>query len=362
MIRSNPVSLDRQLDTARVEADQIADAAVADLSESELSRCWTNLQGWTGNSDPPPANLPSSLRNFLSSSADLPHWVDQDRLRIAERVYHRYPADLLASLLYASLPECYAASDGASALIQTNRMVGSPGARLVTTAKFVVDVMSRDSLAPGGTGIRSAQKVRWMHAVVRRRIAESEGWEPSKGIPINQEHLVGTLVAFSQVSVDALTRLGVGIDTIEQDAYLHKWEVVGHLLGIKSELLPGTVPEARSLTNVIRQRNHRRSEAGLQLMTELMTFARSRFPPPVSGIPGALVHYLAPSVADILGVPPATNSRHWIALLRGAFLLRRRANAMLPGTRVLDLYNRLLFVRSVLWIETHLHRRSLSST
>lgn len=335
---------------------------VADLSRTELARSWASLHTWTRDSDPPPANLPSAVRDFLSSSANLPQWVDHDKLRLAERVYHRYPADLLAMLLYASLPECYAASDGAYLLARTDRMVGSPGVRLVTTARFVVDVMSRDSLGPKGRGIRGVQKVRWMHAVVRRRVSEGRDTDLSTGVPINQEHLLGTLMAFSQVSIDALTSLGVGINTFEQDAYLHKWNAIGHLLGIKSEYLPGTVPQARMLTDVIRQRNHHRSEAGQLLMAELLAFAQSRFPPLAAGIPGALVRSLAPHAADILGVPPPNRSRLWIALLRVGFSMRRRVNAVLPGSRVLDLYNRLLFVRLVLWIESHLGRGSPTSS
>lgn len=120
--------------------------------------------------------------------------------------------------------------------------------------------MSPDSLMPRGGGIRSIQKTRWMHAVVRRQSIKSGNLDLAKGVPINQEHLLGTLAAFSPVSIDALTKLGGRISASEQAAYMHHWAVIGYLLGIKDEYLPRSVDQARAITAVIRQRNHRSSE------------------------------------------------------------------------------------------------------
>lgn len=346
------------LETARDEADPAADQVAADISASELSRSWVILRGWKKNSEPVPAALPTSLREFFEESAALPRWADPEKLQDAHRLYARYPADLLAMLLYAALPECYAAPDGASVLSQTNSMAASPGLRLLVTAKFVVDVMSRDSLMPEGNGIRSVQKVRWMHALVRQRLTKTGDWASEKGVPINQEHLSGTLIAFSQVSIDALIKMGARITASEQAAYLHRWAVTGHLMGIKDEYLPYSVAEARSLSVIIRKRNHRSSEVGQQLMAELIEFAQSRFPPLTRGMPAALVRHLVPQTADLLGVPVAGRSRHLVSALRLGFMMRRHVNRALPVTRALDLYNRLFFVRALLRLETHLGRRS----
>lgn len=351
------ISLENVFESASSEGDDCADQAAADMNKSELGRCWPILRKWRKNSEPVPTDLPPRLAEFLEESSQLPSWIDFAKLQEAHRLYSRYPADILAMLLYAALPECYAAPDGASVLQRTNKMATSPGPRLLETARFVVEVMSADSLMPGGVGIRSIQKVRWMHAVLRQEIRSNGKSDLTKEVPLNQEHLSGTLLAFSQISIDALGKMGVCISESEQAAYLHRWVVIGHLLGIKDEYLPRSVAEARSLATIIRQRNHRSSEVGKQLTAELMGFTQSRFPPFARSMPTAMVRYLVGErTADLLDIPKAGRSRHFISMVRWGFLMRSRVNSVLPVTRVLDLYNRLIFVKTVLWIETRLNR------
>lgn len=107
------------LEAARAEGDQAADQVVTSLSAYELSRCWAVLREWEENSEPVPSTLPGIVKEFFEESAALPSWVDADKIQEVHRLYSRYPADLLAMLLYAALPECYAAADGASLLAQT---------------------------------------------------------------------------------------------------------------------------------------------------------------------------------------------------------------------------------------------------
>ena len=250
------------------------------------------------------------------------------------------------------MPECYAAADGVLGVLHTRTLESSPLPRLINTARFVVDVMSPGAMAPEGRGIRSAQWVRWLHAMVRRHVKPAGGWDTTRAVAINQEHMAGTLVAFSQVSLDAMAKLGVEIGPSDMEAYVHAWSVVGHLLGVRDENLPRSVSEARSLVGAIRRRTHRPSTEGRDLLAALLRFAESRFPPPVRGLPAELVRYLVPeTTAEILGLRPSTRARHLVAALRLGFRVRERVTRRFPPARALDLYNRRRFVEAVLWIE-----------
>jgi len=93
-----------------------------------------------------------------------------------------------------------------------------------------------------------------MHAAVRHLIkARNEltpgMWHPDWGTPINQEDLAGTLLSFSYVVADPLRRLGVRVGAKDVDAYLHLWNVIGHLLGVRDELLVSDAADAAALKN-----------------------------------------------------------------------------------------------------------------
>jgi len=105
-----------------------------------------------------------------------------------------------------------------------------------------------------GKGRRTIQRVRLMHAAVRHLIrARNEQtpgmWHPDLGTPINQEDLAGTLLAFSYVVADPICRLGVRVPAEDVDAYLHLWNVMGHLLGVRDELFVRDVADAAALSS-----------------------------------------------------------------------------------------------------------------
>ena len=70
-------------------------------------------------------------------------------------------------------------------------------------------------------------------------------------IPVNQEDMVGTLLTFSAVILDGLKKMGFSISTSDADAYLHAWNVVGHLSGVEIERYADEgVLDTRAMRNV----------------------------------------------------------------------------------------------------------------
>ena len=129
--------------------------------------------------------------------------------------------EAIANLLCYSLPFCYAARKGVQVLALTSRLYTNPTRRVVETAQIVVAVPRPGGLAAGGTGVRTAQKVRLMLAGVRHQIGSYPGWNPEFGKPINQEDMAGTLLSFSWVIIDGLRQLGLHIDEQRAEALLH---------------------------------------------------------------------------------------------------------------------------------------------
>jgi mpaB/rubber oxygenase-like protein len=184
--------------------------------------------------------------------------------------------------------------------------------RILETAQMVVDVMAPDQgpgkpagLAPGGRGIRTAQKVRLMHAAVRNLIAQNGQWDPALGEPINQEDMAATMLAFSVITLRALPKLGYTPSPRETQAYYHSWRVVGHIMGIQGELLPESYEEGERLFDKIAQRHFHWSQEGAEMTQALLSLLDHVTPGNLFDDLGeVLIHHLLGSfTADAAGVP-----------------------------------------------------------
>jgi len=182
-------------------------------------------------------------------------------------------------------------------------------------------------VAAGGEGVRDAQKVRLMHAAVRHLILSGRAaavdaveWDPAWGQPINQEDLAGTLLSFSHIPVVALRRMGIEVTPDEAAAYLHAWNVIGHIMGVRPELMPQNEDDATALTAAICRRQWAASDAGQQMTTALIEFAEHTVPGGVfNGVPAALIRFLNdPAVPGALGVDALPVARLPIATIGAA--------------------------------------------
>ena len=129
--------------------------------------------------------------------------------------------------------------------------------RLNFTMRMVFDIMNRGGLQARGKGLLAVQRIRIIHAVIRllmerkfntpSLLAELSGIErrDADGLPINQAELLYTLMTFSHVVLRSFDRFGCRLTPFEQESYVHTWNVVGALLGIRESLLPHDVEDAR---------------------------------------------------------------------------------------------------------------------
>jgi hypothetical protein len=309
---------DDRLDTLRTVGDPAADTAAAALFQrGDFRSANAMLAELRRNDQALPTGLPPALQDFLASTAPLPAWADPALIAAGEALFQRLGPTAVTVLFCGSLPECYAAENGAHVLAFTQRLLRDPERRIVETAQFVIDVMSPGGLGPAGGGVRTTQKVRLMHAAIRHMVSQDPAWNRAWGTPINQEDLAGTLQTFSTVVLDGCKKLGAPLRADEERAYLHAWRVVGWLLGIREELLPAEPADARALFAKICVRQQRPSEVGRELTATLVKFLEHMTPGTMfDGFPEQLIHHLTGDrVATLLGVPPKEGSHLLLSAL-----------------------------------------------
>ena len=350
---------------------------------SQLFAQWSDNRNVTAWKAPlgtaPEIGLP--LENYLNSANHLPGWADPNKLKRAEALFMEYGALSVTMLFCSSLPECYVIPDLAAVLQVTGQLEKHTEYRIRATGAMIFPVMMRGGLTdPDGGGVAQILKVRLIHATIRNLILRgspeaamvalnaernnleagntrhvddaglvpplpgmaqtdnmhqvlfAHGWKTdADGLPCNQEELAYTLLTFSYVFLRSMHKLGLPLSRTDEEAYLHAWNVAGHVLGIERELMADSMEEAEALFSAMQARG--RAEWRLKpgpsdprplLAKALMHSMAQVIPPPaLKPFPTLLTRYLCgSSSAKDLGINGAFS---WLPrlLFAGCMLLVR---------------------------------------
>lgn len=153
-----------------------------------------------------------------------------------------------------------------------------------------------------GAGFVAARKVRLLHSSMRL-ILQNPGlmrpasapvepcsfmedaahrpnaWdEDAFGKPINQEDLAFVLLTFGYLIPKGMETWGRPVSKEQKEAFLHLWRVVGHVMGVRDDLMTDQWDEAAALFEQILAMNAEESMPGRILTSALMDFLRSYLP------------------------------------------------------------------------------------
>jgi hypothetical protein len=278
--------LNRMRETIDPPADAVAKTLVEQGAVPLVKDLLRQRKMWDDDGEPARA-LPEDIRAYMKAASALPPWRDAARVHAAEQFFLLYGLASSTLLACASLPQCYVMKYGTEVLAYTKFLQVEPTRRIQQTAQMVMDVMVPHGLDPGGRGVRATMKVRVMHAIVRHMImndprAAANPVDPELrakfGLPINQEDMVYTLMTFSYVVIEGFRIMGYDMTPAERDGYVHCWNVVGYLMGIREELLPERFDDAAELFAVIQRRQGGQSQAGVKLTKALIGAVEDALP------------------------------------------------------------------------------------
>jgi hypothetical protein len=300
----------------RLQGDGPADEVVAVLAKTGQTDAVTALMAsLMRNDDLVPEALPPVVRDFLATSARALDGVELVRVDVAEKLFELYGPEVLMALGLYALPSSYAAAKGVQVLYRSAYLNKRPLRRVWETTQFVVDVMTSGGLSPTGRGLRTAQKVRLMHAAVRHLVQNDPArpWNTRElGVPINQEDLAATLMTFSFVVLTALQRMGIDVPAEQQEAYLYAWRSIGAIMGVDRRLVPRDMNEAAALTKMIAARQIVGSDQGAQLAASLVEGLEAQMPRGFEGFIASGMRFFLEKdaitgrdVAALLKLPPA---------------------------------------------------------
>lgn len=327
--------LQQRIERMRFEADPLADQTVDRLFRGgprEIGGA-NELLRYLIRNEPVPESLLEDQRNrealadlqqYLRQSQTLPSWADRGLIDRAGALFAQHGLLGFSVLGCASLPIGYAAPEAAKVLGFTQQLTEHAQRRLTETATFLVDVLSKGGLEPGGRGLQDIARIRLMHASIRHlllnkapaaarpaaagrpdfsQVLAAAPWDAQRdGVPIHQDVMCATILCFSFVALRTLRHMGLRAPPEAEHAYLHTWNVVGQLMGVRDELLlprPETYADAEKLFNHIWDRFRAREpyEDGRQLTAALLQFLER----PLAGLPHPLPHLPRVLMRDLIG-------------------------------------------------------------
>ena len=241
---------------------------------------------------------------FLLARRKQPSWYDEKRVLRGQEVFQLYATEIMTLLGAMALPYCYAASPGNKALYLSDKMRQSPGKQLLDTAQFIISVSTPGTLADDKLGHIHINKTRLIHAIARHYVGKAN-WDIAWGVPINQEDMAGTNLAFSVLILLGLQQSGHVLSEKQKEDFIFLWHYIGYQLSLDEDLLPATFKEAYHLAQVIKKRNFKKSEEGVALAKELLSYFHSVAPSDQARFIDAQVrHFLGPEVSGYIGLEP----------------------------------------------------------
>lgn len=288
--------LDKQRTVGDLDADKLVSSIFKQNRQAELYQFFalSEKEFMQGN---------SLAKTFLQIQKQQPTWYDEGRIIKGQTIFENYAMSIMTLLGVMSLPYCYAASPGNKALYLTEKMRKSPGKRLAETGEFTISVLRRGSLQKNQAGIFHITKTRLIHSMARYYL-QKDSWDKSWGIPINQEDMAGTNMAFSYVILTGLQLSGIILSQQQKEDFLFVWRYIGYHLGIEESLLPENFQEARALSETIKKRTLQKTEEGIILTQELVNYYKSVLPKrQAEFVESQIRYYLGNEVAEYIGMP-----------------------------------------------------------
>lgn len=296
--------------------DPPADALVHQIAArgiiGEVNR---SLSAWNRNDSAPPDDLPDFLRSWLVENSRLPSWVEPAKLKRAHELFQKHGPMMGLIGLTASFAWMYACPRGAVVMTQSGRFGQQTSRRIAETIQYIFSVAEPGAFSPSGRGICMSLKVRLIHATVRWSLLQ-RGWDTEKneGPPLPQLEALATAQCLGPKLIDDLRKLGVEITESEAEAWAHLWRVNAALLGVDPTINPAGHEGGLKMVNAILDHEKGASEAGEELIRQLLKFFAEMLPGQAfDGVPAAVMRSLLDKErCDFLGVP---HSR-WESVLR----------------------------------------------
>ncbi len=256
---------DSLLDSLRRQTDPLADSTVAALERDHgieaVNRIFATLHA---DDRAIPEDAPAPFRAFVAATRSPLPGLDEDRLDRGGAVFLRHGFSAAVVLLLSSLPAGYSAPCLSRILTVSGDLGAHPYKRLMGVLQLLVDISQARAFRPDGAATVAAQKMRLLHAGIRRVVPRYRPeYVECHGPIVNHEDMLATIMGFSWLVIDGLRTLGAGLEPGEEEDFYYLWHSFARMMGIHPEgrpaddsWVPATVAEAAAFYAAYTRRHY----------------------------------------------------------------------------------------------------------
>jgi hypothetical protein len=252
----------------RQVTDPVADQVAEELIQQKNIRAAVGLLDFLARNDASVNiqyqgfEMPPLMKQYFSNMTPFEFSEkEKEVLDTASGVFEMYGPIITATLGVRSLLKQYAHTKATNVLRMTTLLTEYTDRRITETFQFVLDVMQKKWYEPDKRGIRSIQKLRLIHALIRYRIlhgmteSAQGAWNMDWGLPINQEDMIFANQTFSVEIIQGLQQAGFHLSEQEREDYMYAWNLIGRALGVDPSLQADNFDEGAALQQQIYNRH-----------------------------------------------------------------------------------------------------------
>ena len=215
--------------------DPVMDAVVDELAPLPQEQVHNFIQAGMHGEDM--GQAPALLRAFFESPPPDPVWLDQDAFLPGVYAFQRNSVPVLSAFVTGTLIDGFSTLI-AKSFVQTGRIFDNGVWRLKQNNRHQMEIFWPGGLMPYGDGWRLSVRIRFVHAQVRRLLAQTEEWDHDAwGVPISAAHLGYAVSCFAARTVKHSEALGAQYTPDERAGFHAVWRYSGYLMGIPESIL-----------------------------------------------------------------------------------------------------------------------------
>ena len=250
--------------------DPVMDALVEELASLTQPEVHRFIQAGMEEDRKSLQDAPRLLRDFFADAPQPdPDWLDYDAFGPGVQAFQRNSVAVLSAFVTGVLIDGFATMISKS-FVQTGRIFDNGVWRLRQNNRHQMEIFWPGGLERYGDGWKLSVRIRFVHAQIRRLMAETEEWDlGARGIPISSAHLGYAIACFAARTVKHSELLGARYSTEERASFHDVWRYAGYLMGIPETILftdeshalriyrigslcePPPTPEAIVMTNAL---------------------------------------------------------------------------------------------------------------
>lgn len=198
------------------------------------------------------SKAPEVLRRYFREvDSKIPEWVDFDAFRPAVVGFHKNMPEILVAFVTAALLEGFTTLISKSFYLTGRVHSENATRRFKQNNRHLLEIFLPGGLRREGDGYRLSARIRFVHAMVRRLMKDSDIWDTEAwGTPLSAAHVGLAVSIFSAQILKHSISLGAIYTREERESFVKVFRYTGYIMGVPESILMKDENEARTIIDI----------------------------------------------------------------------------------------------------------------